>query len=157
MPTIIRPNRSGKPPLPASQPSTHLKELEKIVPIPEKSHIQPRSSSPYLTDLLDLDLSEDYSPPEPTIPPPAPPSFLLTSSPHVERERVDCSPSLELDVSDVPCAVALFDYQSSHSGDLNFKVFSIANPSVFLNLKLCISNESQRPRRHTAKKGTKSY
>lgn len=146
MPTIIRPNRSaGKPPPPAiSSSSTHLKVLEKIVPIPVTTTIttaansrlpQPRSSSPYLADLLDLDLSAEYSPPEPSIPPPAPPSFLLTSSPATKSISSPAAavasypatlpppPSFELDLSDVPSAVALFDYHSSHLGDLNFKVF----------------------------------
>lgn len=128
MPTIIRPNRTTKPPAPASQPTSHLKVLEKItssIPMPTVNH--PRSSSPYMADLLDLDLSADcadHSPPEPSIPPPALPSFLLTSSPNTSASSPPPPPpSLELDLSaEVPSAVALFDYQSSHSGDLNFKV-----------------------------------
>ncbi|KAI9554035.1 hypothetical protein GHT06_019307 [Daphnia sinensis] len=125
MPTIIRPNRS-RPPPPAIKSSTHLQVLEKITSIPVAPVNHPRSSSPYLADLLDLDVTEDdYSPPEPSIPPPAPPSFLFDSS-LVDAAAAALSSSspprsLELDSPDVGTAVALFDYQSSHSGDLNFK------------------------------------
>ena len=109
MPTIIRPNRTAKAPVSsaASNSSTHLKALEKII-IPATSS---ESSSHSATELLDLDTS-DYSPPEPTIPPPAPPSFLLDSPPAANAE------------STVPYALALYDYASSHPGDLNFKVTS---------------------------------
>ncbi|KAK4008182.1 hypothetical protein OUZ56_013334 [Daphnia magna] len=125
MPTIIRPNRS-RPPPPAIKSSTHLQVLEKIASIPVAPVNYPRSSSPYLADLLDLDVTQDdYSPPEPSIPPPAPPSFLLNSSlaDAAVAALSSSSPprSLELDSPDVGSAVALFDYQSSHSGDLNFK------------------------------------
>nr|CAH0107208.1 unnamed protein product [Daphnia galeata] len=130
MPTIIRPNRS-RPPPPAMKSSTHLKVLEKITSsIPSA----PRSSSPYLADLLDLDVTvadiedddDSHSPPEPCIPPPAPPSFLLAASSinAVAATLTSSSPppSLELGLGpDVRSAVALFDYQSSHPGDLNFK------------------------------------
>lgn len=126
MPTIIRPNRS-RPHPPAIKSSTHLQVLEKIASIPVAPVNYPRSSSPYLADLLDLDVTQDdYSPPEPSIPPPAPPSFLLNSSlaDAAVAALSSSSPprSLELDSPDVGSAVALFDYQSSHSGDLNFKV-----------------------------------
>lgn len=135
MPTIIRPNRS-RPPPPAVKSSTHLKVLEKMTSssIPSAPPPLPRSSSPYLADLLDLDVTagadNDYSPPEPCIPPPAPPSFLLVSSlsAAVAAATLTSSsppPSLELGVGpDAGSAVALFDYQSSHPGDLNFKVRS---------------------------------
>jgi hypothetical protein len=132
MPTIIRPNRS-RPPPPAMKSSTHLKVLEKITSSIVPS--APRSSSPYLADLLDLDVTvadiedddDSHSPPEPCIPPPAPPSFLLAASSinAVAATLTSSSPppSLELGLGpDVRSAVALFDYQSSHPGDLNFKV-----------------------------------
>lgn len=127
MPTIIRPNRS-RPPPPAMKSSTHLQVLEKITSIPVAPVNHARSSSPYLADLLDLDVTvDDYSPPEPSIPPPAPPSFLLNSSLVAAAAAAALSSSspprsLELDSPDVGSAVALFDYHSSHSGDLNFKV-----------------------------------
>ncbi|XP_046649998.1 uncharacterized protein B0303.7-like isoform X2 [Daphnia pulicaria] len=134
MPTIIRPNRS-RPPPPAIKSSTHLKVLEKMtssIPSAAAPLPLPRSSSPYLADLLDLDVTvgaDDYSPPEPCIPPPAPPSFLLVSSLSAAVAAAAPTltsssppPSLELGVGpDAGSAVALFDYQSSHPGDLNFK------------------------------------
>jgi hypothetical protein len=137
MPTIIRPNRS-RPPPPAIKSSTHLKVLEKMtssIPSAAAPLPLPRSSSPYLADLLDLDVTvgaDDYSPPEPCIPPPAPPSFLLVSSLSAAVAAAAPTltsssppPSLELGVGpDAGSAVALFDYQSSHPGDLNFKVRS---------------------------------
>lgn len=102
-------------------------------------------SSSHLADLLDLDCNEewwvlidifdswpissltafnffrtnedqDHSPPEPSIPPPpppaaaAPPSILLTES-SPPPVAVSC-----------PSALALYDYDSPHPGDLNFKV-----------------------------------
>lgn len=137
MPTIIRPNRSAgskgiPPPPPSSGSSTHLKALEKV------NAIRPASpsgyydfsggvannvgSSSHLADLLDLDCNEEWtnedqnhSPPEPSIPPPpppaaaAPPSILLTES----------SPPPV--AASCPSALALYDYDSPHSGDLNFK------------------------------------
>jgi hypothetical protein len=118
----------------------------------------PRSSSPYLADLLDLDVTavdDDYSPPEPCIPPPAPPSFLLASSLNAAAATLTSSsppPSLELGVCpDVRSAVALFDYQSSHPGDLNFKVHNIQIPRVCTHPETWgVSNESHPcpPRDH---------
>lgn len=154
MPTIIRPNRS-RPPPPAVKSSTHLKVLEKMTSsIPSAAAPLPRSSSPYLADLLDLDVTvgaDDYSPPEPCIPPPAPPSFLLVSSLSAAVAAAAPTltsssppPSLELGIGpDAGSAVALFDYQSLHPGDLNFKVRSgvkhvqHTNPSCGLCVVAC--------------------
>lgn len=129
MPTIIRPNRSGNkalppPPSTASGTSTHLKALEKVKALPPTVQFSLGGSSSHLADLLDLDASDpswtttgsdepqDYSPPEPCIPPPpAPPVFIFT----------EASPPPPL-AKPEPSAEALYDYASGHPGDLNFKV-----------------------------------
>ena len=106
MPTIIRPNRPTKP-VTSNSSSTHLQALEK--------KINSNSNCELLSDLIDIKCPTiDNSPPEPTIPPPAPPTFYL-DEPESSRDTV-------IDQRSQPCAEALFDYSSSHPGDLNFKV-----------------------------------
>ena len=115
MPTIIRPNRSAKP-VPVA--STHLQALEKKINA---------SNCDLLSDLLDINCSPiDDSPPEPTIPPPAPPSFIIELETRIATSDQRSRPSAE----------ALYDYSSSHSGDLNFKVmmFDFSSTTTFQRL-----------------------
>ncbi|EFX80409.1 hypothetical protein DAPPUDRAFT_304111 [Daphnia pulex] len=125
MPTIIRPNRS-RPPPPAIKSSTHLKVLEKMTSsIPSAAARPPplaRSSSPYLADLLDLDVTvgasdNDYSPPEPWNVPAElrPPRRPAAAAAAVETSR-DAPPP-----SSSNRAVALYAFEAETDHDLSLK------------------------------------
>jgi len=116
MPTIIRPTRSRAPMTTSISNSSHLAELEKLKTIPTT----PRAS----VDMFDVEdgvsPAGNHSPPEPSIPPPV----LQSWSP--SDLAVDLFPSAEPkhqyeSQQNLTTALALFDYTSSHSGDLNFR------------------------------------
>jgi hypothetical protein len=112
MPTIIRPNRN-KTAAPvqrtSSQPATttNWPDLVRVqaMPLPASSTTPPKPDNLLMDS--EISLPYDYSPPEPSIHPPAPPSLFLSTPTKFCRE---------------PHAVALYDYQSQHSGDLSFVV-----------------------------------
>lgn len=108
MPTIIRPKTTRGPSQTASSTSTSLLDPAPSVrwPTPESVLILPASAKA-TDDWNNSVLSDDYSPPEPSMPPP--PAPVGVAAPHVIGLAT-------------PQAEALYDYSAGHSDDLNFSV-----------------------------------
>ena len=123
MPTIIRPNRN-KTAAPvqrtSSQPATTATstwpDLVRVqaMPLPAPSTTPPKPDNLLMDS--EMSLPYDYSPPEPSIPPPAPPSLFMSTPTKFCRD---------------PHAMALYDYQSQHSGDLSFTVSCFFLDNIF--------------------------